>query len=113
MSANHEEINSAIRYWERMLDACCEAGSARDFLAINDLKLFMDELKVSYATIRSLEDDRTDQEEKISSLKKSNMELAIACKEVLRRFKIVTGGDEKAAFDANLIISKLERENVS
>ena len=45
MSANHEDINSAMRYWERMLDACCEAGSARDFLAINDLKLFMDEIK--------------------------------------------------------------------
>ena len=45
----------------------------------------------------------------IETLKKINMELAIACKEVLRRFKIVTGGDEKAAFDANLIISKIER----
>lgn len=71
MNKRNEKINKAIEYWRKHLNSYCEKGSARDYLAITDLKLFMDELDVSYATIRSLEDDRTDQEEKISSLKKT------------------------------------------
>ena len=43
--SNHEEINAAFEYWSRNISSCCEAGSVRDFLAINDLKLFMDEIK--------------------------------------------------------------------